>query len=60
MEKQTVELVHDSQMNCALNDIGWYARKYTLTPDQVRRIFEAGLAAGKALDAVQVPRREAT
>jgi hypothetical protein len=45
-----IRLVHDGPMNATLNDIGWYAKEHDLTPGQVRRFFEVGIAANNNLN----------
>jgi hypothetical protein len=44
-----VDVVHEGMLRRTLNDIGWYAKKNNLSADQVKRIFEAGVAANHCL-----------
>jgi len=45
-----VEVVHEGLLRATLNDIGWYAKEHNLTPEQVRRFFEVGIAANNNLN----------
>jgi hypothetical protein len=40
-----ISVVHEGLLRATLNDIGWYAKTYNLTPDQVREVFDTGLVA---------------
>jgi hypothetical protein len=40
-----VAVVHEGLLRATLNDIGWYAKKYDLTPEQVRQVFDRGVIA---------------
>jgi hypothetical protein len=40
-----VAVVHEGLLRTTLNDIGWYAKKYDLTPEQVRQVFDKGVIA---------------
>lgn len=61
-----VAVVHEGLLRATLNDIGRYAKKYDLTPEQVREIFDKGVIfvvrerpdryASILADAVSLPR----
>ena len=44
-----VEVVHEGRLRAVLNDVGWYAKKHNVTPDQVHQFFVAGLLANHIL-----------
>jgi hypothetical protein len=38
-----VAVAHEGLLRATLSDIGWYAKKYNLTSEQVREIFDKGI-----------------
>lgn len=50
-----VTVNHGDEMNLVLNSIGWYAVEHKLTPEQVRDLFHAGIAAAATAPAQEQP-----
>ncbi len=44
----------DPYLQCTLNGIGLYAKEHNLSPEEVRSIFDAGLAAGATLGYITI------
>jgi hypothetical protein len=53
-DRPVVELATDERLNHTLNSIGWYAKDHNLTPEEVGRIFDAGLVACNILQGLEI------